>query len=85
MAKTDGGNKVATMEKLTYTVMEAGDLLGLSRATAYNLVHKGVIPTIRLGRQLKVPRVQLEKLLNGKPEGTPDANATSQKDQGENN
>ncbi len=61
------------MEGLTYTVMEAGALLGLSRATAYTLVHKGVIPTIRLGRQLKVPRVQLEKLLNGKQEGTPDA------------
>lgn len=62
--------EVIKMEKLTYTVVEAGDLLGLSRATAYDLVHKGIIPTIRLGRQLKVPRVQLEKLLNGRSEGT---------------
>jgi excisionase family DNA binding protein len=56
------------MDKLTYNVEETGKALGLSRASAYKAVHDGSIPTIRLGRRLVVPRVQLEKLLNGKPE-----------------
>ncbi len=54
------------MEKLTYNVEETGKALGLSRASAYKAVHDGSIPTIRIGRRLVVPRVQLEKLLNGK-------------------
>jgi excisionase family DNA binding protein len=45
----------------------AGALLGLSRHTAYKLAHQGVIPTIKMGGQLKVPKVQLERLLNGQP------------------
>jgi len=62
--------------KLTITIDEAGAQLGLSRATAYKLAHSGAIPTIRLGRQLKVPVVQLEKLLNGETDGTNDAKPT---------
>ncbi len=64
------------MDKLTYTVEETGKALGLSRASAYKAVHDGTIPTIRIGRRLVVPRVQLEKLLNGRSEGTPDAKPT---------
>ena len=68
--------EVIKMEKLTYNVEETGKALGLSRASAYKAVHDGSIPTIRLGRRLVVPRVQLEKLLNGRSEGTPDAKPT---------
>ena len=52
-----------TRESLVYSVPEAGRLLGLSRATSYMLANQGVIPTIRLGRRLVVPRVALSKLL----------------------
>jgi excisionase family DNA binding protein len=51
------------MEKLTMTIEEAGAALGLSRATAYKLAHDGTLPTIRLGRQLKVPKIQLERMM----------------------
>jgi excisionase family DNA binding protein len=53
-------------EKLTVSVVEAGFILGLSPATSYRLVHEGTIPALRLGRQLRVPIVQLEKLLSEK-------------------
>ncbi|MCL0048211.1 helix-turn-helix domain-containing protein [Dehalococcoidia bacterium] len=49
--------------KLTLTVSETAKLLGLSRASAYSLAAQGVIPTIRLGRRLVVPKVALEKML----------------------
>jgi len=69
------------MEKLTYNVEETGKALGLSRASAYKAVHDGIIPTIRIGRRLVVPRVQLEKLLNGSSEGTSDAQPITSKEQ----
>jgi excisionase family DNA binding protein len=53
-------------EKMTVSVVEAGRILGLSPATSYRLVHENVIPALRLGRQLRVPIVQLEKLLSEK-------------------
>ena len=58
-----------TGETLVYDVPTAGRLLNLSRATAYSLCAQGVIPTIRFGKRLVVPRKALEELLDsvGKP------------------
>ena len=58
------------MGKLTMTVEEAGEALGISRATAYLLANTGRIPVIRLGeRRLVVPKAALLKMLEsaGKP------------------
>ncbi|MEE8550029.1 MAG: helix-turn-helix domain-containing protein [Gemmatimonadota bacterium] len=52
-------------EKVVYTVLEAAELLGLGRHTAYEGVRSGVIPSVRVGRRILVPRVALEKLLRG--------------------
>lgn len=49
--------------RLTWTVDEAAELLGVSRATAYEGVHSGGIPHIKVGRRILVPRVALEALL----------------------
>jgi hypothetical protein len=50
----------------TFTVEEAGcEILGLSRCSAYEFARTGVIPTIRIGKRLIVPRVGLERLLTG--------------------
>ena len=50
-------------ESLVYDVPTAGKLLNLSRATAYSLAAQGIIPTIRFGKRLVVPRKALEELL----------------------
>jgi excisionase family DNA binding protein len=51
-------------ERLTMTVKEAGEVLGISRATAYMLAGSGQIPTIRLGeRRIVVPKAALMKML----------------------
>jgi excisionase family DNA binding protein len=52
--------------RLVYTVAEAGELLGISRAFAYELVARGELPVIRLGRRRLVPKVALLSLV-GKP------------------
>lgn len=50
--------------KLTLTVHEAAELLGISRAFAYELVARHELPSIRLGRRVVIPRKALEQLLD---------------------
>jgi excisionase family DNA binding protein len=50
--------------RLTISVEEAGQLLGISRGLAYELVSRGDIPSIRLGRRIVVPRRALDQLLD---------------------
>jgi excisionase family DNA binding protein len=57
-------------ERLALTVSEAGALLGISRALAYELVARGELPSIRLGRRLVVPKVALLEMLGLSPRRT---------------
>lgn len=50
-------------ERLVWTVAEAGRLLGISRAHAYELVARGELPHLRLGRRVVVPKHVIEVLL----------------------
>lgn len=57
--------------RLTLTVEEAATTLGISRAFAYESVARGDIPSIRIGRRILIPKVALERLLEGStPEQT---------------
>ena len=51
-------------ERLTLTVEEAAELLGVSRALGYELVARGEIPSLRLGRRIVVPRRAIEAMLD---------------------
>jgi excisionase family DNA binding protein len=59
-------------ERLTLTVPEAAELLGVSRGVAYEAARSGELPgVIRLGRRLLVSKAHLMALLgeNGSPLG----------------
>ena len=50
----------------TITVPDAGrEYFGLSRNAAYAAAIRGDIPTIKIGRLLRVPVRALEQILNG--------------------
>jgi excisionase family DNA binding protein len=49
--------------RLVLSVTEAAGLLGISRGLAYELVARGELPSLRLGRRIVVPRRALEALL----------------------
>jgi len=51
-------------ECLTLSVPEAAQLLGVSRALAYQLVARGELPSLRLGKRLVVPRHVIDALLS---------------------
>jgi excisionase family DNA binding protein len=50
-------------ERLALSVEEASDLLGISKWLGYEMVAQGILPALRLGRRLVVPRVALERML----------------------
>ena len=56
--------------RLVLTVTEAAAALGISRAHAYELVARGELPSLRLGRRIVVPRRCLERLVDGDTDGT---------------
>ena len=47
----------------TMTVAEAAELIGVSRATAYEAVRSGALPQIRLGRRIVVPTATVLSML----------------------
>jgi excisionase family DNA binding protein len=55
---------IVSGECLVLTVAEAGALLGVSRAFAYELVARGVLPVIRLGRRIVIPKAALIEMVD---------------------
>ncbi|HZD68606.1 MAG TPA: helix-turn-helix domain-containing protein [Actinomycetes bacterium] len=51
--------------RLTVTVPEAAQLLGISRGAAYEAAHRGELPILRIGRRMVVPWPALRRLLDG--------------------
>ena len=49
---------------LTLTVPQAAALLGISRALAYELIARGELPSLRLGRRVVVPRRALQRFVD---------------------
>lgn len=54
----------------TLTVDETAQYLRVARATAYEAVRTGAVPSIRIGRRILVPRARLEAMLAGEPDGS---------------
>ena len=50
-------------EPLTLSVPEAGRLLSVGRNVSFRLAKEGVIPAIRLGKKLRVPKAALLRML----------------------
>lgn len=48
-------------DPLLLTVVEVAGLLRISRNLAYDLVHQGRLPHVRLGRRILIPRHGLEE------------------------
>ena len=51
-------------ERLTVSVNEAAEMLGISRAHVYALVRTEEIPSLRLGKRIVVPLAALKTLVD---------------------
>jgi excisionase family DNA binding protein len=50
-------------DRLVYEVPEAGAMLGLTRNGSYEAAKRGDIPTIRIGKLIRVPKAAFHKML----------------------
>lgn len=55
------------------TVEEAAKLLRIGRGPAYEAVRRGEIPSVKLGRTIRVPRAALLSMLEANGDGDEDA------------
>lgn len=53
----------STINKLTYSVEEMGEALGISRVKAYELANSENFPKIRIGKRIIIPIDSLNKWL----------------------
>ncbi|MCA9852232.1 MAG: helix-turn-helix domain-containing protein [Dehalococcoidia bacterium] len=67
------------MERLVVSVREAAEMLGVGRATMYELVNAGEVDSITLGRRRLIPVHSLRRLV-GAPTPAQDAHGRSVKD-----
>jgi len=56
------------MSRMTITVGEAAEMLGISRTSAYLCARRQEIPTVRLGRRVLVPVARFMAMLEADPE-----------------
>ncbi|WP_407531006.1 helix-turn-helix domain-containing protein [Methylobacterium oryzisoli] len=55
----------ATAVRMTLTIDEAAQQLGIGRNGAYEAAKRGEIPTIRIGRKMLVPLIPFQRMLQG--------------------
>ena len=53
------------MEKHTFTISEAAEMLGIAKNTVYRAVRRGEIPIVRIGGRLLVAKTAMIRLLEG--------------------
>ena len=58
---------VKRMGRVTITVGEAAEMLGISRTSAYLCARRREIPTVRLGRRVLVPVARFMAMLEADP------------------
>ncbi len=63
--------RAAVDERLALTVREAAELLGIGVTLAYELVDRGEIPHVRLGRTVRISRRALEEWIAAGGRATP--------------
>ena len=49
------------MQRIVYTPAEVQAMLGIKRQTVYDMLHSGELPSIRIGRNYKIPKAMFDE------------------------
>jgi len=52
------------MEKITYTIAEAAEIIGVSKSLMYKMAKNNEIPVIKLGRRWVISKYKLIEFIN---------------------
>ena len=52
-------------DRLTLTVEEFARSVGIGRGLAYESVRSGVVPSVKIGRRILVPKIAVDRWLGG--------------------
>ena len=63
MGKRRTASELMVGKPETYSVPEAGRMVGLGKNASYDAARRGELPVLRFGRILRVPRAALERML----------------------
>jgi len=55
--------KKPPVERKTYSVDEAAQILGISRSLAYECIKTGEIPSVRFGSRIVIPTCAIESIV----------------------
>jgi excisionase family DNA binding protein len=58
----------ASPRRIVLTVPEVAAELQIPASTVYDLIRRGEIPSVRVGRRIRVPKRRLEDWINGRHE-----------------
>ena len=58
-----GDEVLAALNEPTVDLLLAGRMLGIGRSATYRARKQGHIPTVRVGRQFRVPSAKLKEML----------------------
>lgn len=59
------------MERTLFTLPEVARILGITKERAYAIARSGLLPTVRIGRQIRVDRQQLNSWIENGGKGFP--------------
>lgn len=62
-------------DRMALSVMEMAEALGISRPTAYELIHRADFPTVRIGKRVLIPASALSAWLDHEAGGGGDYGA----------
>jgi len=54
-------------DRVALNVTETAEMLGLSRSTVYELMHREDFPAFKIGNRTVIPRQKLEEWANSQP------------------
>lgn len=52
-----------SVTKKTYSVKETAAVLGMAVDAVYNAIHRGDVPSFRIGGKILVPKARLDEML----------------------
>ncbi len=52
------------LEKRTYNANEVAAILGISKSKVYDLIRQGIIPSLKLGSRVVIPKQKFDEWLD---------------------